>query len=101
VVITGQVEHMGSGARGIVRFPARETAWHESRRRVSDERRAALEAELQGLRIEPNGPGAEDVVAMENRTRRLEILFLLNDRANAEQGLRSTYTGLHEAALAA
>ncbi len=68
---------------------------------VSDEQRAALEAELQGLRIEPSRPGAEDVVAMENRTRRLEILFLLNDRTNAEQGLRSTYTGLHEAALTA
>lgn len=68
---------------------------------MSDEQRAALEAELQGLRIEPNRPGAEDVVAMENRTRRLQILYLLADRGNAEPGLRGTYAGLHKAALAA
>ncbi len=68
---------------------------------MSEQERQALEAELQGLRIEPTRPGAEDVEAMNNRARRLQILYLLADRDHAETGLRSTYTGLHEAALTA
>lgn len=49
-----------------------------------------------GLRTEALKPGAEDVRAMENRVRVMELLYEAQRRGEAPLGQRGTYTGLME-----
>lgn len=58
--------------------------------------RDELLAELKALpSIEPTLPGAEDLGAMNARQRRVEILYLLAGRNDADNGAHGLYTGLH------
>lgn len=50
------------------------------------------------LRIEPTLPGAQDIEAMNNRVKRLELLYEAARRDDPNSGAHSLYTGLHASA---
>lgn len=54
--------------------------------------------EAAALRIDPTLPGAQDVEAMANRVKRLELLYHAARRNDPQNGLRGCYTGLHGSA---
>jgi hypothetical protein len=46
------------------------------------------------LRIVANAPGGADIEAMENRMRRLELLYLAARRDDPQNAMHGLYTGL-------
>lgn len=50
------------------------------------------------LRIEATLPGGQDIEAMENRVKRLEMLYQAARRDDPRNGAHSVYTGLHASA---
>ena len=53
-----------------------------------------LAQQLSELRTKPNRYGAEDVEAMDNRVKALDLLFDAARRDDPENSLRGRYTGL-------
>ena len=56
-----------------------------------------LEQQIAALRIEPNLPGAQDIEAMANRVKRLDLLYEATRRDQKENSRHGVYTGLHQA----
>lgn len=54
--------------------------------------------EVAALRVEPTLPGAQDVEAMNNRVKRLELLYHAARRDDPQNGAHGLYTGLHGSA---
>jgi hypothetical protein len=54
----------------------------------------ALAKQISELRTKPNRPGAEDVEAMDNRVKALELLYHATHRDDPSSTARGLYTGL-------
>lgn len=54
----------------------------------------SLAKQLSELRTKPNRPGAEDIEAMNNRVKALELLYHATRRDDPNSTARGLYTGL-------
>ena len=54
----------------------------------------SLAQQLSELRTKPNRPGAEDVEAMDNRVKAMELLYHATHRDDPNSTQRNLYTGL-------
>ena len=55
-----------------------------------------LAKQLSELRTKPNIPGAQDIEAMDNRVKALDLLYDAANRDDPANTLRGRYTGLWE-----